>query len=85
MRLIALVMVVTISQVSAEDGLPPNSIECSQFKKVGADVWTEIGTASFGLGGIVSMTLANTPVTPRSHVFEGVDLYRMLERKCSFI
>ncbi len=30
--------------------LPPNTLDCAQFGKAG-DVWSEVGTASFGLGG----------------------------------
>jgi hypothetical protein len=64
----------------AEDTLPPNTIDCSQFKKVGA-AWTEVSgsvTFDFGKGHFT----VGDPITPQYMGVGWFDLYDVLEKKC---
>jgi hypothetical protein len=63
--------------------LPPNTIDCSQFQKVGSNAWMENGVAKFDLGSAKGVTLKETPILPGvNNVVGGVDLYQVLETKC---
>ena len=68
-----------------EPRLPENTINCKQFKKTGAQEWTEVGTAVFDLGKINDINLTNQPVTPRYYKFDGVDLFDVVEQKCGAV
>jgi len=65
-----------------EPQLPPNTIDCKQFKKIGPQEWAEIGTAVFDLGEIKDINLSNQPVIPRYFKFGGIDLFPVVEQKC---
>jgi hypothetical protein len=62
--------------------LPRNTIDCRQFKKTGANEWSEVGTAVFNLGDVEDINLADQPVTPGYFKFGGIELYAVLEGKC---
>jgi tetratricopeptide (TPR) repeat protein len=62
--------------------LPRNTIDCRQFKKSGANEWTEVGTAVFNLGDVDDINLTDQPVTPGYFKFGGIELYAVLEGKC---
>jgi hypothetical protein len=62
--------------------LPPNTIDCKQFKRTGPQEWIEVGTAVFDLGQISDIHLTDQPVTPGYFKFGGIDLYPVLEGKC---
>ena len=63
--------------------LPKNTVDCKQFKKTGPKEWIEVGTAVFDLGAIKDINLTDQPVTPGYFKFGGIDLYPVLEGKCS--
>ena len=72
--------------VVAQDKAPPlpkNTVDCKQFKKTGPKEWIEVGTAVFDLGEIQDINLTDQPVTPGYFKFGGIDLYPVLEGKCS--
>jgi hypothetical protein len=61
--------------------LLPNSIDCSQFKKVGNE-WTEVGTATFDFGPIKQVKISRQSIQRCVFLYDGVDLYDVLETKC---
>jgi hypothetical protein len=63
--------------------LPKNTVDCKQFRKTGPKEWIEVGTAVFDLGAIKDINLTDQPVTPGYFKFGGIDLYPVLEGKCS--
>jgi hypothetical protein len=63
--------------------IPKNTIDCTQFRKTGPQEWVENGTAVFNLGSIDDINLTNQPVTPGYFKFDGIDLFPVLEQKCS--
>ena len=63
--------------------LPKNTVDCKQFKRTGPKEWIEVGTAVFDLGEIKDINLTDQPVTPGYFKFGGIDLYPVLEGKCS--
>ena len=63
------------------DALPPNTIDCAQFDKKG-DSWKARGTVVFTLGDHKE-TLTDTSVSRREFVFNDIDLFELLNRKCS--
>ena len=64
------------------DYLAPNTIDCSQFRKVG-NAWTEVGTATFDLGGQKGHVFTNTPIMRGEFDIGGVDPYDVIEKKCT--
>ena len=64
-----------------DSSLPPVTIDCKQFSKVGPLEWNEIGTAHFKIGN-ADETLTKTPIKPNSQISAGTDVYRVLEAKC---
>lgn len=61
--------------------IPPNTIDCKQFRKVG-QAWTEIGTAVFDVGNVKQTSLSDSSIMPHFMNVGGVDLYYILETKC---
>jgi hypothetical protein len=64
----------------ADEPLPPNTIDCSQFKKVNG-AWTEVSggaTFDFGKGHFI----IGDPITPQYMGIGGFELYYVLEKKC---
>jgi hypothetical protein len=74
------VPILCLSGIAYGDELPPNTIDCSQFKKIG-DQWTEVGTAEFSIG-TSKMKLSASPIPPHLFNYGGADLYEVLEKKC---
>jgi len=62
------------------NALPPNTIDCAQFDKNG-DAWKARGTVVFTLGDHKE-TLTDTSVASREFVFNDIDLFDLLEKKC---
>lgn len=84
-----LIAVFFCSPALADDVLPPNTtnalpantIDCTQFDKHG-DAWRTKGTVAFTLGEHKE-TLTDVTVSRREYVFNDVDLFDLLEKKCS--
>ena len=66
----------------AEPAVPPNTIDCDQFGKVGPITWNEKDTAVFDFGKMKGIHLAKTPIHPNAFVFEGSDLFAAIDQKC---
>lgn len=86
LRSMAIFVFISLSAsfATAEDamqGVPPNAVDCSQFKKVG-DTWTETGIATYELGNGKEVTISGSPIKPHVFYVGGADLYDVLEKYC---
>jgi hypothetical protein len=80
-----LLLIASFVPAKAEDyaaTLPKNTIDCSQFKKIGPNKWIKAGTAIFDLGAVRDIHLTDQPVMPGSFRFGGIDVFPVLEEKC---
>ena len=63
--------------------LPPNTVACRDFTKLPSGNW-HTDHAEFDLGPAKDTTMVDTTIAPGSFdLGDGVDLYRVLEAKCS--
>ncbi len=67
---------------SAQPTLPPNTIQCSAFQKQHNGSWYVSQLTTFDLGTTKGMSLLHSEVGRRDFVFDGVDLFDVLEKKC---
>jgi len=65
----------------AEDALPPNTIDCTQFKKDGGQ-WIQTGESGFDVGSIKNLHVTNTKIGPHSFVVDKYGLFDILNKKC---
>ena len=68
----------------AQDGFPPNTIDCSQFKKQ-VNIWTEVGTATFDVSSTKHIVMTDQTIELGAFTVGGADLYSLLEAKCGSI
>jgi hypothetical protein len=78
---LAVVVIVSSSIAQAQTNLPPNTINCADFKKLPNGLWHVAGTTTFEIE-TNTMTIGDTDIAPHSNVINGFDLYDLLERKC---
>jgi hypothetical protein len=71
-----------IAQVGQPE-LVPDTLRCEGFKKTADGTWYAEQSASFHVGGATEVTLEQQVIGPGSHKIGGIDLYALLERKCS--
>jgi hypothetical protein len=63
--------------------LPPNTVPCEAFKKHPNGSWGAERPVTFDVGNVKGISVGpGVPITPRFMVFDGTDLYVLLERKC---
>jgi hypothetical protein len=72
----------TIAQVSQPE-LPPNTLRCEGFKKTSDGTWYAEKSAPFDIGDKKEVTVERQVIGPGSHKIAGIDLYVLLERKCT--
>ena len=78
----AVAILTPLSIAHAQDGLPPNTIDCAQFVKTGPTEWNEVGTAVFDLGSSKHTSMSGSNIPPHAYNIGGYDLYDVLEKKC---
>jgi hypothetical protein len=71
-----------IAQVAQPD-LPSDTLRCEGFKKTSDGTWYAENAASFHVGGAQEVTVRQQVIGPGSHKIGGLDLYALLERKCT--
>jgi len=72
-----------IAQTAAQPApLPPNTIDCSAFKKLPNGSWYVGAPTTFDIGSVKRMTLSNSTLNLNSMNLGGANLYGVLERKC---
>jgi hypothetical protein len=64
--------------------LPPNTINCSGFKKMPDGTWfAAADNRPFDIGAARGVTVTNMAIRPGSLVIKDADLYAALEMKCA--
>jgi hypothetical protein len=78
------VLVGSLALAQADKDLPPNTIDCTAFKKMPSGNWYVGPRTTFDVGRLKAIGLENYLVIPNdtNGSFRGVDLYGILERKC---
>jgi hypothetical protein len=74
------------AQVSAQVSqpeLPPNTLRCEGFKKTSDGTWYVEKSAPFDIGDAKALMVEQQVISPGSRKVGGIDLYALLERKCS--
>lgn len=74
-------LVLTGAAAHAQDGEPPNTIDCRKFIKGGTS-WNQIGMVDFDFASRKHLKMAYVPIVRGSHVIDDFDLYKVLEIKC---
>jgi len=83
--LVASALVFGLSYAVAQEApeLPPNTIDCTGFKKATDGSWRVGAPTTFDIGTAKGITLSGMTVYPRSAPLGGGDLYEALESKCA--
>ena len=78
------VLVSSFALARADTELPPNTIDCTAFKRTPNGNWYVGPRTTFDVGPLKAIGLGNYLVIPHdtNASFRGVDLYNILERKC---
>ncbi len=63
-------------------GLPPNTIQCSAFQKQLNGSWYVSNLTIFDFGNTKEMALVHSEIGRRDFVFDGVNLFEVLDKKC---
>jgi hypothetical protein len=79
------VLMTSLALARTAKELPPNTIDCAAFQKTPNGNWYVGSQTIFDVGSLKSIRLGNYLIIPHdtNSSFRGIDLYDILERKCS--
>ena len=66
-----------------DDPLPPNTVPCEAFKKNPNGDWIVQADVSFNAADLSEAMKGDTIITPENYNYGGLNMYQLLERKCS--
>ena len=66
-----------------DDPLPPNTVSCEAFKKNPNGDWIVQADVSFDAAGLSEAMKRYTIINSENYTHSGLNLYKLLERKCS--
>jgi hypothetical protein len=66
-----------------DDPLPPNTVPCEAFKKNASGDWVAQADVVFNAAGLSEAMKGDTIINPGNYNYSGLNMYQLLERKCS--
>jgi hypothetical protein len=66
-----------------DDPLPPNTVPCEAFKKNASGDWVAQADVVFDAAGLSEAMKGDTIINPGNYGYSGLNMYQLLERKCS--
>jgi hypothetical protein len=66
-----------------DDPLPPNTVPCEAFKKNASGDWVAQADVVFNAAGLSEAMKGDTIINPGNYDYSGLNMYQLLERKCS--